>query len=610
MKRLIGLLLVLSGMTFLSLDATTMSAYLPGGKNYLDSENFDVGPDTLTNIDPIRVRPNTTYVIHIPPRSVLGYPSIRITNGDTVLLDGMTRDLAACDENSSRTECVFTTTSYEYVDIEIQAQGLTQFLDHFGFQDFQMEEGDIATAYEAYITPYLDVNAPEFQGSATFIKAYYETISIQDIIDAHILVLDDIDGDITQNIVVSNDTYSTNMHTTGTYSATLTVTDSSGNSAFMELTVIVKDEVAPDIQGPESITIDVDQVPTLADVIASHYTIVDGHDGVLSHTVTLDNYTPNQTTIGAYDVTMEAIDAAGNRTAKTVTLEVVDQTAPTLVTNPNLSVYMSDPKSIETILAGLTVTDNYDNADLLSFAILSDTYTVNVSSPGTYDVDVVLSDLSGNGTHETLLITIHDDVAPHISGPTYIQTSYQGAPTLSDILDQLTVTDNVDALSTSDLVVTEDTYSGRTTETGTFVVSLQVTDSSGNVATHQVTMTIVDDKAPVIYIDNYLVTVTTQATFAPADAVRMMVNNQEIAEDDYMIEVIEDEYSGNETTPGTYRYRLRLIGSTGETIEKDFVIRVAGSEPQESFPWTSVRNVGVYASALMFSLFVIRRRKR
>jgi hypothetical protein len=587
-----------------------MSDYLPGGKNYLDPANFDIQNDTMTSIDPIRVKPDTTYVIHIPPRSMLGYASVTITNGTTVLLDGMARDLAACDENSDRTECVFTTTSYHYLDIVIEAQGLSQYIAYYGFEGIQMEEGTTATTYEPYIAPYIDVNSPEFEGSATFVKAYYETISIQDIIDAHILVLDDIDGDITHTVVISDDGYTSNMHTTGHYTATLTATDSSGNTASMELNVLVKDEVAPEIQGPDRVMIDVDQPLALADVIANEYVVVDGHDGVLTPTITTDQYTPNMTMIGSYDVILDVVDAAGNQMTRTIALDVVDLVSPVLVTNPNLSVYLSDPKSIDAILDELIVSDNYDSATSLSFAILSDTYTNNALTPGTYDVQVVLSDLSGNGTHETLLISVIDDVAPIISGPTLIQTSYQGAPSLQDLIDQLTVTDNVDPMTNEDLVVTLDTYSGRVVETGSFEVTVEATDSSGNTSSHTIQLTIVDDKAPVIYIDNYLVTVTTQATFAPADAVRVMINNGAIPEDEYAIETLHDEYTGNETVPGTYLYRLKLIASDGTTIQREFVIRVAGDESIETSPWPMVRNAGVYALAIAFSIYVVKRRKR
>ena len=610
MKRIYSLLLVFLLLGFNTVAATPFSSHLPGGKNYLEPGNFDLNGSTLSNVDSIRVKPNTTYVIQFPPLGMLDFPYLEITSEGTVLVEGYAHEMATCETEVDYTYCVFETTDSEWLDVSLTAQGLAQYLDYFGMDGIQLEEGLIPTAYEPYQSGFVDANGPEFSGTATFVKAYYETISIETIIADHIVVVDDIDGDLTSQIVISNDTYTANMHQVGNYPVTLSATDSSGNTASLILTIMVKDEVAPDIIGPDNIVVDVDSPPSTVDLVQANYTAMDGHDGALTLSVTIDEYSSNQTVTGTYDLSLYSEDANGNATTRLITVTVADQSPPAMLNNENIMVYLSNPLTMDGVIANLTLSDNYDDPSLLSTTILTDNYTGNEAIPGSYSVAVIIGDSSGNNTHETLLIHVVDDVAPVISGPQSISVSYLMAPSMVDILSQLSVSDNVSIVAMSDVVIEYNEYENRSTQTGLFEIGYLLVDEAGNETRFTQTVTLLDDQAPVIYIDNYLVTVTAQATFQPVDALNMMIQNNELPESTYDIVTIEDDYTGNEKTPGTYRYHLQFIAADGMTYDKEFMIQVATSQESSMEPLGLIRPVMVYGTTFGFVIYIMKRQKK
>ena len=63
-------IMVLTTLCFLiavgNVNATGFSGFYPGGKNYIETDNFQVALDIISTIDDIRVKSNTTYTLSIP----------------------------------------------------------------------------------------------------------------------------------------------------------------------------------------------------------------------------------------------------------------------------------------------------------------------------------------------------------------------------------------------------------------------------------------------------------------------------------------------------------------------------------------------------------------
>jgi hypothetical protein len=591
-------------------DASSFSSFLPGGKNYLEYDNFIISQDMITSIDQIRVKSNTTYTLSLPGSGNIENTFFYVESDSNMYINGYAEEVSNCDYDTVYTTCTFTTTaSDEYINIEIEGMFLSGMFSYYNGEGFQLEEGSIRTEYEDYIIPLMDSNDPEFNGNAAFIMAYHDNFNIEDIIGDHIVVIDDIDGDISANIEIISDDYTSNKGVVGEYLVELKAMDQAGNTAYFTLTIVIKDELLPSIIGPEQLDVNIDENLTIEEIISGNYSGTDGYEGSVLVTTLYDDYSINSAVLGSYDVTLTTSDISGNIATKGIVINIVDIEGPTLYSSNNITIYMSDPKDINEVLNQLDLRDNYYSESGIESTIVLDGYSSFCDQVGTYNVDVLLEDASFNSSSITLHLTVIDDIAPLISGPDTYLISYTDPHTINQIIELFTVSDNYDNLSTNDVTVTLNTYTSRNTDIGTFTFEVEVTDSSLNVTSHSLEIVVVDDQAPIIYIDDYLVTLSANASFSPDDALGILISNHELPDQSYTIKVLNDEYSGNEENPGTYLYSLVFTDDDGTSIQKDFVVKV---QKEEQLVNTNVivRNIIVYAGSISFLGFVIYKTKK
>jgi len=599
-------------VSFTSVNATPLSMQYPSGKNYFDIENFTIGNNEITSIDNIKVKPGQVYTFSMPGESIFFEPIINIVSGNNNYVTGRADSNANCYESGSLTKCTFTIDVIdEYISMYVAANDINQYYDYHGFLPFQLEEGDINTDYETYHPPLNDTSSPEFNGSAAYIKTYYENTTLSQIINNHITVLDDIDGDLTSQIQILSDAYTGFENIVGEYVVQLKATDSSGNFSLFSLTVIVKDEDLPTLTGNDEVVVSVSSQKTINDIIQENYVATDQYDGNLGIIAAIDNYTASSSITGSYSVTLEASDSSGNMTSKVITVTVVDNGAPVLNGSQNISFYMSNPTTLDTIFNSLDISDNYDLKSELVIVKMLDQFSGNEGNVGQYQVDYQVTDTSNNSSLITIYIDVIDDVAPTINGNISFSVSYTLGKTAADFIGLMSVNDNCDNLTTSDLTTISDTYSSRTTRVGDFYIELELTDNSGNSTTHRIDINVHDDQAPVIYIDNYLVAVSENASFSKNDAIRLLVNNMELPNEDYQVITIKDDYTGNEHVPGTYQYSLMITNEDGDSVQKDFIIRVDGDiEKAESNTDLLFRNIAVYSCVIGIMVYVVKKSKK
>ncbi len=601
MKKI--MLICFTMLLFLSLgtvEATLQSNVLPGGKNYLDEQNFYRDNISLVSIDEMYVRQNTEYTLSMPSQDLIGYTSI-IVSGSDEYINGTLNALSECEEVGDLSICRFTTVD-DYLQIEIYAENIGLYYSYYGFDKFQLEEGSIATPYEEYIYPLTDTTSPSFSGTGGYITSYNDTKSANDIVSSHITALDEIDGDVSDSIIIIEDNYTDFIGTVGSYSIVVEASDNSNNKSTFELVVIVKDEIKPDIQTDDVIIVDVDNQYDIDEIILENITITDEYDGSIGYLILTDQYTLNKSSIGSYDVSIQATDSSFNSTTKTVTINVVDLDSPILVSEAIYHTNLTEFESLDTVLSNIEFSDNYD--ETVEVIVSSDQYTNNENNVGTYFVDVLVKDSSNNSQIYTLTINVVDDVFPSITGPNSVSSSYQTPITYIDLLSLLDVSDNFSVLDDSDITIIEDTYL-YTNEIGTYQITYQVSDEAGNTTTFVLTIDIVDDQSPIIFVDDYIVKITPDVSFTKEDALLLMFRNGLLQEDDYKIDVLINEYDGHETEKGMYLYQARFTSSDGEEYIKDFVIEVLGEE--------ETNHTSLYASILListFSIYVVIKRKK
>lgn len=599
MKKGILLILFMLLAVTIRVEAATYSNYLPGGKNYINPENFRLRNETIESIESFKVLPNQTYTLTYPGDDMFfdSYVTVGGASG-TTYLDGSAMALSKCDVDQYLAICTFTTSSSESaLYVRIKSTGTTQYYQYYQTGNIQLEEGSVSTSYADYVAPQLDLEEPSFTESGAFILSYKDQTPISQIIDNHISVHDEIDGDLTDQIVIESDTYTSNIGKVGSYLVALSATDSSGNKATFDLTILVKDELAPIISGPSSITVEVDDGYLVDDLINTNFSISDEYDGSLSYQITSDTYSANKAIIGVYSVNLKATDSSLNETTKTFTIEVVDTKKPTISGPVSLVSPMSNPLTIEEILQTQVVDDNYTSLALTDLQV-TDGFTTNEQTKGIYEINLQVSDSSGNQAVKIITVEVQDDIKPAISGPVTYVDSYSKEITIEDLRQLLSISDNNDVLSMADVLVVEDTLSGRVTDVGTFSVTFEVQDYSGNTSTHQISITLVDDIAPVIYVDSYIINLHSGTSFTNQDAYRLLISSEEIQPGNYEMETLVNEYLGHEDTPGSYLYKVAFKADTGEVLEKEFIIKVEDTL-QNSEGYVTLRNVLVYSLTII-----------
>lgn len=610
-KKIFIILLFLVVFTLKDVNATEFSNYLPGGKNYIDGANMLINGDTIFTEDDIFVKSNTTYTLSIPGFDLIGEEVFIEVEGQIDYLNDNPIYIPSCILDGEIIICTFTTNSTEsFISLSITSQQIPMYYDYYQTETFQLEEGSVGTSYEEYIYPLVDTTTPEFTGAGAYIKSYQSTETLESIIDNHIVAIDDIDGDVSDSISVVSDEYTTNEQVVGEYDVLLCVSDNSGNEAFFTLTVIVKDEIAPVITGPAIVTISIDSTPTVANIIDSNFSIIDEYDSTTIFNIISDNYSTNKSFLGDYVVSFEVEDDYVNVSSKTFTISVVDTTSPEMVGSNISNSYLSNPLSFNSIIDTVSFLDNYDDLTNIEPTIITDNFTGNENSPGTYSIEIEVKDSSGNTLNETLTINVIDDILPVISGPISYSGSYENNLNVDDFINMLTISDNVDQLSNSDLYIISDMYSNRQNELGDYYIIFGLMDTNNNETIHQIDINLFDDVAPVIYVDNYIITVNLSATFNENDALKLLLNSGELKTGNYTIVRLLDEYSGNEKNPGEYLYHLSFLDDNGNSFEKEFIVKVNDSSYIDYEKDLLPRNIAIYTAILGYSLFIIIKKKR
>ncbi|MDH5421536.1 MAG: DUF5011 domain-containing protein, partial [Acidimicrobiia bacterium] len=283
---------------------------------------------------------------------------------------------------------------------------------------------------------------------------------------------------------ISIDATTVNPNIVGSYPVFYSVTDSSGNPDSTIRTVDVVDTTSPTITliGTTPITVEVGSA-----YVELGATATDNYDGDLTGSIVVDASAVNTSMVGTYVVTYDVIDTNGNNAAQvTRTVEVVDTTAPTI------TLVGATPVTVEVgsayIDAGATATDSYDG-DLTGSIVTVN--PVNTALVGTYTVTYDVVDANGNAAGQvTRTVNVVDTTAPVITlvgiNPQLIEVgaayTEQGAAAFDSYDGALGVVIDASAVNTAVI--------------GSYLVTYDVVDSSGNAATRVTRTVIVGDSTP------------------------------------------------------------------------------------------------------------------
>ena len=194
----------------------------------------------------------------------------------------------------------------------------------------------------------------------------------------------------------------------------------------------------------------------------------------------------NPKVVGEYTKTYTSTDASGNVGTATRTVNVVDTTGPTITLTGGT------PFQAELSKTGSFTEPGFSTSDNAATAITeSVTGSVDLSVLGEYTRIYTATDVSGNSTSVTRIVNVVDTTAPTITilgdNPRTVEADQGGTYTDPGVTaeDEDSNALTFDTSSTVDLGVV-----------GSYVFTHTVTDQSGNAASAERTVTVVDTTAP------------------------------------------------------------------------------------------------------------------
>ncbi|PKL00236.1 MAG: hypothetical protein CVV56_07315 [Tenericutes bacterium HGW-Tenericutes-1] len=505
MKKLLLVLTLLLGFfpMILMVSADTYSPhYLPGGKNYLSTDNFTYSNGVLSSNDNFAIKAHTYYTLSFPrdfydPGEISWTISYYENDNEIDFLSHDSYDLFVHSSEPYYGSFTFQTpTNANYIAITINDNN--DYLLTHNVNGLILEEGLSFTSYEPFVIGNLiDINGPYYNGSGVVIVNIDNPFTLAEITSG-LSAYDAIEGDVSSNIIVVNDTYTTNLSTVGEYLVEYSVSDSSGNVTYFNILVKVVDVTKPIISGNNTIVLSYPNTLTI-DAIKSQLNASDNVDGDISSSIELveENYTLNQSILGFYEITFKVTDSSNNTTFYMVEIEVIDEASPIFSGPESFVIGYNAILTVQDVIASQTVMDDYDQNLTTSITIKTDLYTPNMKKIGTYPIVLTVSDSSGNIQDKTISVQITDVIGPVVYLDTSVIMVYNNTILgLSDFTQLLINSGELSSTEAYEVFVIFDSYTARSTQKGVYHISLDFKNKSGETELSKTLEIVVREKSP------------------------------------------------------------------------------------------------------------------
>jgi len=300
-----------------------------------------------------------------------------------------------------------------------------------------------------------------------------------------------------------------NCSNIGENTVSLTVTDTIGNSAESNAIVTVTDQVAP-VVITKNITVQLDDN---GNATISPQDINDGsYDACSIDNMSIDIDTFNCTNSGVNTVTLTVTDSSGNQDSKTAIITVVDTTIPVINTK-DITINL-DINGTASITAADINNGSFDNCEIDTYEL--DTLSFDCTNVGENTVNLTVTDIHGNQTSKTAIVTVKDVIAPTANcvSPFSIQLDDTGYATIT--------ANQINNGSSDNCAITEvsiDKTSFDCSNIGDNTVTLTIKDANNNISSCSTTVTVTDQVAPEVITKNITVQLDDNgnATISPQD---------------------------------------------------------------------------------------------
>ncbi|MFB5610368.1 MAG: HYR domain-containing protein [Nitrosopumilaceae archaeon] len=366
-------------------------------------------------------------------------------------------------------------------------------------------------------------------------------------------------SDIVEIASVTND--APDSFPIGMTTVTWTAVDTSGNSVNSTQVISVVDSTAPKITPPQNITAEAEG-PNGTSVQIGNATVSD-----IIGIATLTNNAPQTFLLGNTTVTWTATDLHGNENSANQTVSVVDTTAPTITSPPNVIFEAVDPSANQVTIGVANATDNVGIASVSNDAPSS-------FSLGETVVTWTVTDTAGNIASAMQTISVVDTTEPTIIPGDVISVE---ATSETQNVVELTAPITEDAVG----VISLENDAPALFPVGDTIVTWNATDAAGNSAILEQTISVVDTTAP-------------KLTPPPTKTIEATGENGNVV--DYGTATYSDAVgvtSINNDAPETFPFGLTSITWTakdaaGNTASKIQQIFIVDTTPPSITPLTDV----------------------
>ena len=201
--------------------------------------------------------------------------------------------------------------------------------------------------------------------------------------------------------------------------------------------------------------------------------------------------------VGNNVVTYEVVDPSGNRVECSFNVTVKDNQPPVAVTQH--IVLPLDANGQATLTAGQVNNGSYDNCGIASLSINKTTF--DCSNVGANTVTLTVTDVNGNVSTRTAVVTVEDHISPVvITQNLTLQLDANGQASVTAV--QIN-NGSTDACGIASLALDKTNFD--CSNVGLNTVILTVTDVNGNVSTDDAVVTVQDVTPPVVIVKDITV---------------------------------------------------------------------------------------------------------
>ena len=276
----------------------------------------------------------------------------------------------------------------------------------------------------------------------------------------------------------------------GATTASLTVTDASGNTGSCNFQIVPTDQTAPNITCPADQLVNLNaSCQRVLLNYAPQATATDNCDGA---PVKTQSPAAGTTITTNTTVTITVVDNLGNTNNCSFLVEVQDVTPPSITCGPNLNPNFnpSCQFSVGNYVSTVTTSDNCGGSPAIAQSPASGTIITGLTT-----VTMTATDASGNAANCTFTITPNDNQNPTVTCPGNMNVNLSASCdyTLADYTGLATATDNCDI----SVAKTQSPGFG-TVITSSATVTITGTDDAGNIGTCSFAVVPADHTIPTI----------------------------------------------------------------------------------------------------------------